>query len=274
MQRDIKVTHWKSDLWENLTFSTTEYKRFQFAKHFHDYYSLIHIMQGINNGFTQKSPYRIGPGTTLLINPGELHAGNSIHESKLRFVSILFYPDFLNKVAEVLHVNFRPSVTFVNKPLNSLKLNRTISNLIGLSKESQDMLAQECAVLQLFHLLLDGYTNCCPKIDRKPPRPYLGKAVEFIKENCNTNFSLDQLSQYSGISQYHLIREFKNTYQQTPYQFLRNIRIEKSKRLLIKKIPITQIAMELGFFDHSHFTKSFVRNEGILPSVYQNLSMR
>lgn len=266
------MAFWESDLWENLRFSSTEYRRFQFGKHFHDYYTLILIEKGVNNGFTLKHPYQIGPGSVLIINPGEIHAGNSIQEKKLRFTSLLFYPKFLDVISEKLGHAIRHHTTFVNTPIYDLSLNTAISTLIRSTRAGQSILAQETSIIQLFHILLERYTLGQFSKSEKSPRLYLRKAVEFIKENHTANFSLEQISNYSGISQFHLIREFKNTYQQTPYQFLRNFRIEKSKKLLTKKRPITQIALELGFFDHSHFIKSFVQNEGILPSTYQNLS--
>ncbi|MFY7786479.1 MAG: helix-turn-helix transcriptional regulator, partial [Thermoflexibacteraceae bacterium] len=53
----------------------------------------------------------------------------------------------------------------------------------------------------------------------------------------------------------------------TDYQIVH--RINKAKKLIRSEENITQVALECGFFDHSHFTHYFNKFLGITPSQYK-----
>ena len=68
----------------------------------------------------------------------------------------------------------------------------------------------------------------------------------------------------------HCGRLFMQVLQTTPYEYLINYRIKKSLELLGKeKTPISQIALEVGFNDVSHFIQSFKKRMSITPKHYQ-----
>jgi hypothetical protein len=47
------------------------------------------------------------------------------------------------------------------------------------------------------------------------------------------------------------------------------MKIEKAKNLLITSMPITDVVYECGFADHSHFTHTFSRLEGMTPKAWR-----
>lgn len=64
----------------------------------------------------------------------------------------------------------------------------------------------------------------------------------------------------------HCERLFMQVLQTTPYEYLINYRIKKSLELLGKeKTIISQIALEVGFNDVSHFIQSFKKRMSITP---------
>lgn len=68
----------------------------------------------------------------------------------------------------------------------------------------------------------------------------------------------------------HCERLFMQVLQTTPYEYLINYRIKKSLELLGKeKTTISQIALEVGFNDVSHFIQSFKKRMSITPKHYQ-----
>lgn len=63
----------------------------------------------------------------------------------------------------------------------------------------------------------------------------------------------------------HCGRLFMQVLQTTPYEYLINYRIKKSLELLGKeKTTISQIALEVGFNDISHFIQSFKKRMSII----------
>ena len=70
------------------------------------------------------------------------------------------------------------------------------------------------------------------------------------------------------VSKYYLIRKFKRSMGMTPHQFHIQNRIRKAQSLLNAERTISSIAVEMGFYDQSHFDKTFQKIVGISPSEY------
>lgn len=70
------------------------------------------------------------------------------------------------------------------------------------------------------------------------------------------------------LSKYYMIRKFKNDVGLTPHKFLLQNRIRKAQRLLQKGLKVADVAAEMGFYDQSHFVKSFRKVMKIPPEEY------
>ena len=92
---------------------------------------------------------------------------------------------------------------------------------------------------------------------------------EYIDNNYNKNISLEQLSMFSNMSKFNLLRVFEKKWGVPPHIYQIVVRIQKSKNLLIKGCPIVSTALKMGFADQSHFTRHFKRIVGITPYKYQ-----
>jgi AraC-like DNA-binding protein len=95
------------------------------------------------------------------------------------------------------------------------------------------------------------------------------KAKLFIDDNYADTIELDQIADEAFFSKFHFIRLFKKTYGKTPHQYLTWVRIEKSKLLLSKETPISEVCYAVGFDSISSFTGLFKRIVGQTPSAYQ-----
>jgi len=71
----------------------------------------------------------------------------------------------------------------------------------------------------------------------------------------------------AGLHPSSLARAFKRRYDVTPWQYQRRRQIEWVKAELARgDRPISVIAHEAGFSDHSHLTRAFRMAEGVVPS--------
>jgi len=78
-----------------------------------------------------------------------------------------------------------------------------------------------------------------------------------------------QLSNMSNLSLYYFIRIFKEEVGLTPKEYIIQQRIKKAKELILKKLPLSHIAQESGFYDQSHMIKYFKSYTGLNPSLYK-----
>jgi AraC family transcriptional regulator len=95
-------------------------------------------------------------------------------------------------------------------------------------------------------------------------------ALEYINDRISENISLAEISTELDISQYHFSRLFKKSTGFTPYQYIIKKRIELSQEMLTRTDkPISDIALEVGFANQSHFSNHFRKIVGVPPKKYR-----
>jgi AraC-like DNA-binding protein len=71
-----------------------------------------------------------------------------------------------------------------------------------------------------------------------------------------------------------LIQVFKRaTGVVSPHQYLVSYRIHRAKALLGSGQPIVQVALEMGFVNQAHFSRTFKRYNMITPGQFQKESL-
>jgi AraC-like DNA-binding protein len=105
-----------------------------------------------------------------------------------------------------------------------------------------------------------------------PEHRAVKRAREYLEALRSENVSLERLAQEAGLSPFHLCRVFRQSIGLPPhaYQSLIRalIRARFAKTLLAKGLPISQAAVEVGFFDQAHLTRQFKRIFGVTPGQY------
>jgi AraC-like DNA-binding protein len=91
-----------------------------------------------------------------------------------------------------------------------------------------------------------------------------------ITENPAKNYSLNQLSKASGLSQVKLQDGFKFLFNRTVTEYIRHIRLETSRELIkTTDLNISQIVYSIGFTSRSYFSKIFKEKYGVTPYEYK-----
>ena len=101
------------------------------------------------------------------------------------------------------------------------------------------------------------------------------RALKHIGQNFQEEITLGELAGAAGVSPSHLCYLFKSSLGITFKTLLGMVRIEKAKQLLIKNAQhrITDISLEVGFGDLSHFEKTFKRMLKVSPREYRRQRM-
>src|SRR5262249_39622418 len=86
-------------------------------------------------------------------------------------------------------------------------------------------------------------------------------------------FSLNQIAREAGSSEYHFARLFLAYTTETPFDFLRRIRLITALRMLQEdpEGSITEIALDVGYETPSAFNKVFKKTLEMSPRDFRNL---
>jgi AraC family transcriptional regulator len=98
----------------------------------------------------------------------------------------------------------------------------------------------------------------------------LDQIIERIEANPLEQFDLAALAAESGYSYTRFIHAFRGQTGLSPHRYIMRLRLSRGKRLMPNRsLTLLDIALELGFASHAHFTHAFRQHFGYTPSQYR-----
>lgn len=98
------------------------------------------------------------------------------------------------------------------------------------------------------------------------------KAIKFMEKNYQSNLSVQDIVDSTGISKSSLYKNFSTHYKCTPGEYLNKLRVEKSiEYLLFSDFPIEEISLQVGFSSASYYSKIFKKIKGISPLKFKKI---
>ena len=104
----------------------------------------------------------------------------------------------------------------------------------------------------------------------KPEGPIL-EVMNYIKTNFHQSVSVKEMAEICCLSVSAFERKFKKHFKITPTEYVMKFRINQVCRALVfTQKPISEIALENGFCDHSYLTRKFKKIMGVSPKDFRN----
>lgn len=105
--------------------------------------------------------------------------------------------------------------------------------------------------------------------DSHPAYQRLAAVHDYIRAHFNRPVSMSELTRIAGTSVAQLERYCKRVFHLTPRQMIHKVRLEHAHRLLLTDMPITDVALQCGYTDHSAFSRQFKTLTGFTPRQYR-----
>ena len=149
---------------------------------------------------------------------------------------------------------------YFTKPFNMDIVRRSIANLISSRRLMENKFA--------------GKQDHSDQIDdieiESADDKLLNRILAVVNANLsNSDLNIDMICTEVGISRVHLHRKMKELTNQTPHDFIRNLRLKQAARLLSRKGQnITEVMYRCGFNSTTSFSTMFKKMYGLSPREY------
>lgn len=122
-------------------------------------------------------------------------------------------------------------------------------------------------------LLLNIFSELSPQKNIAEKKPIWVKQInELLHETCTDKLNLTEIAQTLNIHPTHLSRDFHKYFHSNLGDYVRKLKINKSLSILTtNEKSLTEIALECGFADQSHFIRCFKENMGVTPLKYRKI---
>ena len=93
---------------------------------------------------------------------------------------------------------------------------------------------------------------------------------EYIRANLASDLGLAEMADQVNLSPHYFSMLFKHAVGVPPHHYVLRERIQEAQRMLVAgRVPISELALNLGFSDQSHFSRAFRKMTGTTPRRYQ-----
>lgn len=240
------------------------YQQFAFERHYHLDYHIGLITSGEQRFLYRGEHHRIGPEELVIMPPDELHDGYAPHIQGYQVRVFSIDPQWFDS-----HLNLVKPTTLCFKQLiirDRTLFYQLIQAHLLMHDDTLSQLAKDCIPYEALSVLVEHYATT-----KERPAVQLGQQTlttlrEFMLAHLDQPIHLHQLSDICQLSPIQFQRRFKAAMGIPPHAWLLRLRLEQAMNLIKAKIPGTDVAQQVGFYDQAHFSKAFKRAYGVSPS--------
>ncbi len=247
-------------------------------EHYHNHHILhIHLngVEGVEVTLDRARHVEHIRNGNIFITPANVNHSTALLDKNSEFIVLDLDPTFIThstrESIELDGVEIVPCFT----PSDPLLYQIGLSLLAELTADgSGNRFYIESLFTALSAHLLSKYASPRPKMPKSSdglPKYKLQQAQAYINGHLDQDIRLADLAQVVGMSQYYFCRRFRQSVGISPYQYVIQQRLERAKRLLQQRdLAISEIALECGFANQDHLTKTFRQLVGMTPKAYRN----
>lgn len=247
-------------LGDNLLLTKTTYAPNQkIPTHLHQDSYLAVVVEGDYHEEGKGFDDAVKPGTSIY------HPGKEVHKNKMGPSQVVLLnlemPDIFWQKKGL--VDLKPTHRILGDDPRYLEYAGKISDEMTNTKRLS-LVGVEGLALQLLDLFLklNNAAEEGPNI--------LAKVDKYLHEHFSEAFTIDQISDFFNVTPSWLARKFRQHYGENIGDRITRLRINEAIRLLNNtKKTLAEIGVHVGFFDQSHFTRTFKKRRGISPGQYR-----
>lgn len=244
---------------------------------------LIFIGEGMKKGYIGQREFINTPDDYLMItSPQPIECETCIYDEHSM---IGLYVNFdMNRLRKVVSkYNELTNYTYVNKEVShnvvcnkrTVTINEVFIRILEVlqNKVDSQMLSSSLLDELYFRILQDtnGYVlqQLC---DQGSSFSRISKVIEFIHKKLDEKISIEEMAQLAGMSPNNFHRIFKEAINDTPVQYIKKVRLNKARQLILHENMKAVKASEIvGYDSPTQFSREFKRYFGASPGKVKEL---
>lgn len=253
--------------------------QFDAPLHYHPEFELTLIVSGQGKRFVGDHVANFEAGDLVLLGSNLPHFWRSDTRSKNieklhEAIVVQFSTDFVNNILANLP-ECASIITLLNTAKSGIRFPEMLAPFISKVFETEGtarLMALINALQQLaeneeYELLASKGFNIKPD---ETENERMRKIIEFTLENFKEDIPLETIAEVANLTIPSFCRYFKSRTRKTYVYFLNEIRLSNARKMLMdNQLDISQICIECGFQNLSHFHRVFKTQTGVTPMVYR-----
>jgi AraC-like DNA-binding protein/ligand-binding sensor protein len=185
------------------------------------------------------------------------------------FLGSIFFESGMN--FEIIKVRIIELVVIISR--TAIEAGVDAKDLMGLNYSYFTELNKATDLDELLFKLNDILTNFINKVSatkEKKKKIKIRRMIDYINQNFTRKLRSDEVARICGLSTSRCLHLFKEETGLSLSEYIKKVRIDYGKYLLLNtNVKIADCAIEAGFFDQSHFTKTFKQVEKSTPAQFR-----
>ena len=245
------------------------YRKQVFPRHTHTTFVVGINERSAHSFYCRHSRHTVPPGTIALVNPEEVHTGESVGGALWRYRGIYPTPDWIQRLWQEIVPRSSGIPMFSRSVVHDIELASDLTQAHMLSESGAPRLAVDSAMVDVFARLLLRHSDA-----RQPASPVgresagVRRMRELMHANIEKSISLTAIARVAGLSRFEALRAFRRETGITPYQYVTSLRVERARYLILQGDALSLVAVASGFSDQSHLTRRFKRHFGVTPGAF------
>lgn len=238
-----------------------------FPRHTHSHYAFGVIEHGVL-GFDYRGEYiKAHQGQINLCLPDEPHTGHPLLEQGWSYRMFYLDPVYVEEIMQDASQGQQQLPFFASGVIEDSALARVIRDAHQVLTQGSPKLEAETMLQNTLLFLVQRHADRLFKTTKIGTEPRaIGLMRDYLEARFAEDISLVDLSVLTGLSRFHLVRVFNKHMGIAPHAYLRQVRVQQAKKLLLAGQGIAAVALETGFTDQSHLNRWCKRLWGVTPA--------
>lgn len=235
--------------------------------HFHSKYELTLVLSGDLDIVSSGREYKISKPHIRLHKPYSFHTANARTGEKYECFVFYFTEDSLKGMSENLDLRklFSEELSISEIHGDKLECAKSLSQIVLLDVSEK---MKQLALLGLLSLAEENMSSASKLFEQSDEIKYIQNVLSAIDSNLSSKITAAELAKKAFVSEQKLCADFKNVMNETLHHYIVSARIAHSAMLIAKGRSPLSAALECGFVDETHFSKTFKNRMGMTPSKF------